>query len=176
MGAARVTGVDVDAAALVVARRNAARFGGASGGGSEGGSEGGGEGEGEGGGDPHAPHPHRRRKRRVNPEAGQRFDPSRVLLDPYAVGVVSARRRYGELGPDLPAPAPGAAPSSRTWPLAAGTLPSPPPNSVSAPAPPLCPLARLCPRFPHPLLTSAERASAGLVSRVPFFQYAFFPM
>jgi isoamylase len=90
-------------------------------------------------GTPPPPDPHQA-GRRKNPEAGHRFDPSRVLLDPYARGVLSARRRYAELGPpDLPYGSPGALGLAATWPQAAGTLPAPPANSSSASAPSLVP-------------------------------------
>jgi isoamylase len=91
-------------------------------------------------GTPLPPSPDPEHRRLQNPEAGHRFDPSRVLLDPYAVGVLSARRRYAELGPDLPYNGSGGNGSSvlglaATWPQAAGTLPTPPATSATCPSP-----------------------------------------
>ena len=59
-----------------------------------------------------------------NPAAGQRFDGSAVLVDPYARAVVG-RPAYGVLGPDLPYGSPGTLGLARTWPQAAGALPHP---------------------------------------------------
>jgi isoamylase len=59
--------------------------------------------------------------------AGHGFDPRRVLLDPYARAVFNGRRRFGELGPELPYGAPGVLGLARTWPQAAAPVPEPAP-------------------------------------------------
>jgi len=59
--------------------------------------------------------------------AGQRFDPSKVLLDPYAKTIIS-RRSYGQLAPEL-AYGTQALGHAATWPQHAATLPSPSPEA-----------------------------------------------
>ncbi|EFJ40420.1 1,4-alpha-glucan branching enzyme II, isoamylase, partial [Volvox carteri f. nagariensis] len=54
---------------------------------------------------------------------GHRHDQSHVVLDPYAVAVLS-RRRWGQLGPNLPYGEPGVLGLMPTWPQAAAALPS----------------------------------------------------
>ncbi|BDA40513.1 Isoamylase 1, chloroplastic [Coccomyxa sp. Obi] len=56
--------------------------------------------------------------------AGHRYDEGAVLLDPYATAIIG-RRVFGQLGPDVKYGAGGALGLARTWPQAAGVLPTP---------------------------------------------------
>ncbi|KAK9843453.1 hypothetical protein WJX81_003335 [Elliptochloris bilobata] len=58
--------------------------------------------------------------------AGQRFEESCVVLDPYARAIIG-RRSFGQLGPDLKYGQAGVLGAAPTWPQAAATLPAPGP-------------------------------------------------
>lgn len=60
---------------------------------------------------------------------GYRHDPTAVVLDPYAIAVHS-RRKWGQMGPDLPYKEPGVLGLMATWPQAAAALPSTAPRSA----------------------------------------------
>lgn len=56
---------------------------------------------------------------------GQRHDPARVVLDPYAKVIMNGRRQFGEMGPELAYDTPGVLGHAATWPQAAAALPQP---------------------------------------------------
>jgi isoamylase len=56
--------------------------------------------------------------------AGQRMDPTKVLLDPYAKAIINGRLQFGEMGPDLPYKEADVLGLAATWPQAACALPA----------------------------------------------------
>jgi isoamylase len=61
---------------------------------------------------------------RSHVNAGQVFDPSKVVLDPRAAAIFNGRRSFGQLGPSLEYGTDGILGYAPTWPQAAAAVPS----------------------------------------------------